>query len=259
MCLILFSYKSHPNYRLILAGNRDEFYDRPTAPSAFWDYAPDLLAGRDLLYGGTWLGITKSGRIAAITNFREPDPQIKDASSRGLLVSNFLRNKENPIDFLQKLTRAADKYSGFNLLLGDHSNLYYYSNRSKNIQNLSPGFYGLSNHLLDTPWPKVEKSKKAFQHILSEEEKFSPEELFNLLADTTRPDDSLLPDTGVGLEWERILSPAFVSSPVYGTRSSTVVFIDREDHVTFMERVFDSGSREMKTTKYELKIHSRKI
>ncbi|HUU49435.1 MAG TPA: NRDE family protein [Nitrospinota bacterium] len=257
MCLILFSYKTHSNYRLILAANRDEFYDRPTAPAAFWDDAPDLLGGRDLRHGGTWLGITKSGRIALVSDFRDPAAKKKDAPSRGLLVSNFLKGQEKPIDYLKKITHKACQYNGFNLILGDKSQLYYYSNRNKKAQEISPGVYGLSNHLLDTPWPKVEKSKKAFTYLLSKKEKISPESIFKILADTTKPDDKSLPNTGVGLERERILSPIFISSPDYGTRSSTILLIDEENHVTFIEKVFDSKSNQPKTKKYEFGIHNK--
>lgn len=257
MCLILFSYKLHPIYRLILAANRDEFYNRPTKEAAFWDDSPDLLGGRDLRHGGTWLGITKSGRIALVSDFRDPLSKKKDAPSRGLLVSNFLRGQEKPIDYLQKLTQEANQYNGFNIILGDNFQLFYYSNRSNTIQNLSPGLYGLSNHLLDTPWPKVERSKKAFKYLLSKKEKISPDAIFKILADTTKPDDKSLPDTGVGLERERILSPIFISSADYGTRSSTILLIDKENHVTFIEKSFDSKTNQPKTTKYEFGIHNK--
>lgn len=256
MCLIFCAYETHPVYRLIIAANRDEFYDRPTAPAAFWDDAPDLLAGRDLKEGGTWLGITGSGRIAALTNYRTPFSQKENAPSRGLIVSNFLRGRETPVEYLEKLARSADKYNDFSIILIDQSQICYFSNHGGQLQNLSPGTYGLSNHLLNTPWPKVERGRKAIEALLSKEEKPSPEAIFNILADRSQPDDKLLPDTGIGLEWERILSPMFIESPVYGTRSSTVLLIDQEDNATFIERVYNSEPNSWKESKYEFKINN---
>jgi uncharacterized protein with NRDE domain len=155
MCLILLSLKSHPTYKLIIAANRDEYYDRPTAQATFWEESPELLAGRDLRAGGTWLGITKKGRIAAITNYRDP-ASIKDhALSRGKLVSNFLLGEKSPVDYLERLDQKADEYNGFSLIVGEKDELYWYSNRGDRPLNLSPGIYGLSNHLLNTPWPQL--------------------------------------------------------------------------------------------------------
>lgn len=256
MCLILFSYKSHPDYPLILAANRDEFFKRPTASADFWHDVPELLGGRDLRHGGTWLGITKKGRIAAVTDYRDPFTQKKDAPSRGLLVSGFLKGKEKPFEYLQRISKEAHRYNGFSLVLGNVSSLYYYSNRNNKIEGLSQGIYGLSNHLLDTPWPKVKKGKEAFRKILSQNKNPSPEALFEILADTKRPEDTLLPDTGVGLERERVLSSIFISTPDYGTRSSTILFIDKENHVTFIERVFHPESKQIKTERHEFKIDS---
>lgn len=258
MCLVFFCYDIHPVYRLIVAANRDEFYDRPTAPAAFWNDAPDLLGGRDLKEGGTWLGITRTGRVAALTNYRDPGSQRKDALSRGQVVNRFLRGREKPLVYLQKLARSANQYNHFSLILGDTSHLYFFSSRGDKIQNLSPGIHGLSNHLLNTPWPKVERGKEAIKALLSKEEKPSPEEIFDILKDRSQADDELLPDTGVGLEWERVLSSIFITSDGYGTRSSTVLMIDREDNVTFIERVFNSEPDLLKATRYEFKIEQRK-
>lgn len=259
MCLIFCAYETHPVYRVVIAANRDEFYDRPTAPAAFWDDAPDLLAGRDLKEGGTWLGITGSGRIAALTNYRTPFYRAsfslkEDVPSRGLIVSNFLRGGGKPVEYIQKLTPGADRYNDFSIILIDQSQICYFSNCGGQLQNLSPGIYGLSNHLLNTPWPKVERGRKALESLLSKNDRPSPEAIFDILADKSRPDDKLLPDTGVGLEWERILSPMFIESPIYGTRSSTVLLIDRENNVTFIERVFNSEPNPWKESRYEFKI-----
>ena len=255
MCLVFFDYNTHPAYRLIVAANRDEFYDRPTAPAVFWDDAPDLLAGRDLKEGGTWLGITRTGRMAALTNYRDPHSQKEDAPSRGMIISNFLRGREEPLDYLQRLAFSADRYNHFSLILGDRFHLYFFSSRGGILRSLSPGIYGLSNHLLNTRWPKVERGKKALEALLLNEERPSSEAIFDILKDKSRADDELLPDTGVGLEWERILSAIFIIGPGYGTRSSTVLMIDREDNATFVERVFDSEPDSPETTRYEFKIN----
>jgi uncharacterized protein with NRDE domain len=251
MCLILLSYCNHPSYGLILAANRDEFYDRPTAPLGFWDKAPHILGGKDLKSGGTWLGITKTGRICAITNFRDPAAQITDAPSRGLLVANYLKGYESPQTYLMKVREERIRYNGFNLIAGDESGIFCFSNRADNIMSLSPGIHGLSNHLLDTPWPKVAKGKKSLEKILSADE-IDCESIFELLSDSNMPDDRDLPDTGVGLEWERILSPLFIKSEIYGTRSSSIVLIGKEK-ITFMERKYfknGSGSMEPETRQF---------
>lgn len=245
MCLILLSYHNHPSYGLILAANRDEFYDRPTDPLGFWDEAPQILGGRDLKSGGTWLGVTKTGRICAITNFRDPAVQISDAPSRGHLVADFLKGTESPQKYLQKVMDEGGRYNGFNLLAGDESGIFFCSNRAKDIIRLSPGLYGLSNHLLDTPWPKVAKGKRCLENILSSNG-IDCESIFELLSDRNIPPDSDLPDTGVGIEWERILSPLFIKSDIYGTRSSSIVLIEKEN-ITFMERTYIiDGSNSMK-------------
>jgi uncharacterized protein with NRDE domain len=254
MCLILFAWKMHPNFPLILAANRDEFYERPSAPAAFWEDAPDLLAGRDLREGGTWLGITRTGRLAALTNYRDPASLKIGAPSRGTLVGDYLRGRDAPEDYLRRIAPGAGRYNGFNLIAGDPHGLFYFSNRGGARERLKPGIHGLSNRLLDTPWPKVEWGKKVLLDLLSEKRGPSPEALFGLLAERTRPPDDRLPDTGVGLEWEKILSPLFIESPVYGTRSSTVLLIDRKGAVIFVERVFDGGKDSGMTTRFDFRL-----
>jgi uncharacterized protein with NRDE domain len=159
MCLILFSFKHHPRYPLVIAANRDEFYNRASSPAAFWDDEPGMLAGKDLVAGGTWFGVTRSGRIAAITNYREPGFHRMDAPSRGALVTGYLRGAEAPEEYLKKLEKEAGRYNGFSLIWGGVRRLYYFSNRSGGFQEMTPGLYGLSNHLLNTAWPKVERGK----------------------------------------------------------------------------------------------------
>jgi uncharacterized protein with NRDE domain len=255
MCLILFAWKRHRNFPLILAANRDEFYDRASAPAGFWDDAPDLLAGRDLRDGGTWLGITRGGRVAALTNYRDPASLKTGAPSRGLLVSDYLRGRESPGAYLDRIASDADRFNGFNLLVGDTDELFCFSNRGAR-ERLQPGIHGLSNHLLDTPWPKVTRGKRALEALLEEEKGMSPETLFALLADRTRPPDDHLPDTGVGLAWERLLSPLFIESPAYGTRSSTVLLIDRKGNVNFIERVFNGAADPSITVRFAFRIVS---
>ncbi|MFP4348000.1 MAG: NRDE family protein [Thermodesulfobacteriota bacterium] len=237
MCLILFSYNHHPDYRLILAANRDEFYDRATAPLAFWADAPGILAGRDRKENGTWMGIDRFGRFAALTNFRDPASLRPDAPSRGALVSDFLRGPVPPRPYLEALQPMADRHNGFNLLVGDGDCLYYFSNRTGEIRKLDPGIYGLSNRFLDTPWPKVESGKQEFERMLSQD-RIETESLFRLLADRTRPPDDKLPNTGVGVELERMLSSRFITGEYYGTRSSSVLLMGRDHRVRFSERTF---------------------
>lgn len=253
MCLILFAWKRDKNFPLVLLANRDEFYDRPTAPAAFWEDARSLLAGRDLRAGGTWLGITGKGRFAALTNYRDPATVKDNAPSRGKLVSDFLQGRQAPEAYLHRLSQRAARYNGFSLLVGNPDELFYFSNRGTQTR-LSPGIYGMSNHLLDTPWPKVERGKQAFRDLLERERRPAPEALLALLADRSRPPDEGLPATGVGLEWERVLSPLFIESPIYGTRSSTVLLIDRRERVTFIERVFNSGPDPWMTSRFDFQI-----
>jgi uncharacterized protein with NRDE domain len=254
MCLLLIALHAHRKYRLILAANRDEFYDRPAAPAHFWEDAPALLAGKDLRGGGTWLGITKKGRIAALTNVRNPSLFKDGAPSRGKLVSSFLEGDESPPKYFDKIGRNAGDFNGFNLIAGDVARLWWYSNWSDGIVEVSSGVHGLSNHFLDTPWPKVSFGKKGLSRLLSQEKDPSPPLLFNLLSDRTRPPDGDLPDTGMGLEWERILSPLFIKSPTYGTRCSTVVIIDNRGGVTFIEKTFHPENEEPTFARYDFEI-----
>jgi len=215
MCLILFSYDNHPKYRLVLAANRDEFYDRSAAPLSYWGDQPGVLAGRDLKSMGTWMGISRSGRFAAITNYREPGRQILDAPSRGHLISDYLIGDAPPTEYLEHLQNRAQQYNGFNLLVGDTRSLYYFSNRRERISQLASGIYGLSNRLLDTRWPKVHHGKKQLGALIDQNINLPEEEILALLQSQDKPSDQELPDTGVGIEWERALSPMFISSPNY--------------------------------------------
>ncbi len=245
MCLILLAWQAHPEYPLILAANRDEFYDRPTAAADFWAERPDILGGRDLQDRGTWLGVTRQGRWAALTNFRDPAAIRPGRPSRGWLVRDFLEGSESPKTCVERLAPRVPEYNPFNLFLGDPDSLFYLSSKGPSGA-VPPGFHGLSNALLDTPWPKIRRGRDAFRRLLEGNPEPDPEALFRLLADMERAPDGDLPETGIGLDWERILSPLFISSPTYGTRSSTVLMTDRRGGITFIERSFqgspDSGA-----------------
>lgn len=242
MCLILLAWRAHPEYPLVFAGNRDEAYERPSAPAEFWPDEPGIYGGRDLEKGGTWLGLTLSGRIAAVTNYRNargaPAPR-----SRGELTAAFLRGTAAPDAYLEAVARRGAEYGGYTLIAGDLERLYCTSNRTPGIQALLPGVHGLSNHLLDTPWPKVKRGKERLSALLSTGEKQLVEKLFEALADRTVAADAELPDTGVGLQRERALSPAFVAGEHYGTRASTVVLVSKRNEVLFAERGFGASGR----------------
>lgn len=252
MCLVLLALDLHPDYRLIVAANRDEFYDRPTVPADFWFDAPSVLAGRDLQAGGTWLGVTRGRRFAAVTNFRQGTREPAASRSRGLLISDFLTGETSGLEYMERVQRDAGLYNGFNLIAGDSSDLFYYSNREGEVRRLPSGVYGLSNHLLDTPWPKVAATKTAFGAILGDGGADLAENLFRLLSNRDRARDDELPSTGVGPEWERLLSSAFIVSPDYGTRSSTVVLMSRTGSTTLIERSFGRGGRPESEVRFEM-------
>lgn len=258
MCLILFGYHAHPKYPLVVAANRDEFYGRPTAPAAFWNDAPHVLAGRDDQAGGTWMGVTKQGQWAAITNYRDPSNRKDDAPSRGALVANYLRELYAPEDYLHHVSTEGAQYNGFNLLVGTSDELMYYSNHGGGIRSLAQGIHGLSNHLLNTGWPKVERGKKKLRALLEGHDTIDPDDVLDLLYDTDKPEDERLPDTGVGLAGERLLSPMFIQGDNYGTRSSTVLLVDQAQHVTFVERTFEEDVVTL-TQQYDFDIAATEV
>ena len=235
MCLIVFAWKQHPEFPLLLAANRDEFYARPALAAAWWEDAPHVYAGKDLEGGGTWMGINKQGRFAAITNIRNGEGKKSGAPSRGNIVADFLRNDISPASYLHELKADAKHYAGFNLIIGDSEELYWFSNETLQAQILQPGVYGLSNGSLDTPWPKVNLAKTQFEKLMQQS---APDQAyFELLTDTTPAPDHSLPQTGVSLEWERLLSSIFIQSDIYGTRVSSLIkcHVDGTTHLT--ERV----------------------
>ncbi|MCC6531469.1 MAG: NRDE family protein [Burkholderiales bacterium] len=237
MCLILFSLGTHPGYRLIIAANRDESYGRPTAPFAFWPEAAQVAAGKDLEGGGTWLGITRRGRWAALTNFRQAGTYRASAPSRGRLVSDYLIGDVPPERYVEQLEPRAHIYNGFNLLLGAGEDVFYCSNRNAQCEQVPAGIHGLSNHLLNTPWPKVEMGKAALRS-LPDSATDPASVLLAALAERRLPPDEDLPDTGVGLAAERVLSPPFIAAESYGTRASTIIAIDASGMVSIAEHRF---------------------
>lgn len=238
MCLIVLSLNEHPEYPLIVAANRDEFYDRKTAPAAFWEDHPEILGGRDLVAYGTWLAMNRNGRVAMVTNYRDLSRQKKDAPSRGELVTDYLLSDLHPLAYMEEVARRGDEYNGFNLIVGNPRELYYYSNYGDGVTAVRPGLHGISNHLLNTPWPKVRKATQTIGGLIRNGVA-DPEPFLDALYDDTTAPDEELPDTGVGLDWERRLSSVFIKSKGYGSRCSTVIQVDRDNRVRFTERVYD--------------------
>lgn len=254
MCLILFAWPAHPRHTLVLAANRDEFHARPTEAARFWVDEPGLLAGRDLQAGGTWLGVTRGGRFAAITNYREPQiPERPLEFSRGHLVRDYLRDESAPAAHAARLLEYGDAYRGYSLLLGDPEELVYVSNRLDAPVAVAPGCHALSNHLLDTDWPKAQFGRSALQQLL-ETDAVDPEALLGLLADSSPVSGKEPPDFDLKLAPELITRLLFIRSPEYGTRSSTVLLIDRDGGVVFVERQFNAEGAAMGTERFEFEI-----
>jgi uncharacterized protein with NRDE domain len=238
MCLILVAWRAHPDYPLVVAANRDEFHARAAAAASWWP-DPAILAGRDLSAGGTWMGVTRDVRFAALTNFRDPARVMNAAPSRGAIVPQTLRHAQSVGQRLEQLQREAAAYNGFNLIFSDGTNLAVFESAVGAGRILGPGVYGLSNHLLDTPWPKVVAAKAALGAALTRLPQEQP--LLELLRDSRQADDAQLPRTGVSPEWERLLSSAFIRAPDYGTRCSSILLLDRNASVLFAEWSWDAA------------------
>ena len=250
MCLIVFAWKAHPAYPLVLAANRDEYFSRPTLPLDYWKDLPDVLGGRDVEKGGSWYATHMDGRWAPVTNFRDGTASRPTAPSRGALVRNYLASATHARDYVSQISGSLAEYPGCNLLIGDDQNLYFVSNRSRGLhraqaQLVSAGIHGLSNDSLDTPWPKVERSKRRMKRLLGSQPEQLSDELFGLLADRSLADEGALPSTGVPLEWEKKLSAPFIISDNYGTRASTVMLVGNDGDVSVQERSFGSGGTEL--------------
>ena len=254
MCLVLIAYKAHPRYPLIIAANRDEFYRRPACPAAFWPDHPNILGGRDLQHGGTWLAIDRQGRIAAVTNYREPSEPKQNLRSRGFLVTDYLFSRDTAQNYLHDLATRARDYDGFNLFAGNAASLFFYSSYVLQPLLLQPGIHGISNGDLDYPWPKVTRGKQSLRTVIENTVNLEPESLFHILQDRSVPADSELPDTGVGQQLERMLAPVFVTGADYGTRSSTVLIVDDQDRVYFAERNFNAAGNQQEAAEFEFLI-----
>ncbi len=251
MCLMVFAWRAHPDYPLVLAANRDEFYLRRTRPAAWWGHAVSVLAGHDEEAGGTWLGITRRGRFAALTNVRAPSERNPHAPSRGTLVLSALQAPELPATWLEANASRMSAYNGFNLLLGDvgpvangetatQPQLDYFTNRNgEPARALAPGVYGLSNAALDTPWPKVTRAVTRFACSIASRVDLEP--LVRLLENRELARDSELPSTGVPYEWERALSSIQIRAHGYGTRTSTVLTVRSDGLTAFFERTYDTA------------------
>jgi len=243
MCLIIFAIDQHPEYPFILAANRDEFFERPTAPVDRWDEY-SIIGGRDLKAGGTWMGVNGKGRLAAVTNYRDPAYMGENALSRGDLPVQYLKNDQSAFEYLNKIAPSSQQYNGFNLLVRDDHATYHFSNVNRKINVIPKGIHGLSNHLLNTPWPKVEKGKSKLQKLILDDE-INDSALFELLMDKQEARDNALPSTGVSYELEKKLSSMFIRTKGYGTRCSTIVLIDQLGNGTIREKTFDESENEI--------------
>lgn len=243
MCVIFTAWRAHPEVTLFIAANRDEYYARPTAPAHWWsDTEPAILAGRDLEAGGTWLGLTRSGRFAALTNYRDPTRVPKQGPSRGSIVPALLESDAPVAVWLERLAAIGPEHNPFSVIFSDRLHLGIYESAVGTGRVLAPGIYGLSNHLLNTPWPKVEALKGG---MLTRRGDFADKATaLALLRDERIAPDEALPRTGVSLEWERLLSSVFVREATYGTRSSTLVRIGVGGRVEFDEWSWDRAGRE---------------
>ncbi|MEC9263376.1 MAG: NRDE family protein [Pseudomonadota bacterium] len=254
MCIIFVAVEQHKDYPLIIAANRDEFYQRPTQPSHWWDEPETILAGKDLQAGGSWMGVHRNGDIAALTNIRNPAREQPQARSRGELVVNYLSRTTSEAQFEQQLSKSREAYNGYNLLYGNVTRLQVYNNHTNRPTPLATGFHGLSNSALNTPWPKVRRGVTRLQEYISTATMLNKDALFNLLQDNTPAAQHELPDTGVPLEWEQRLSSIFIASPEYGTRSSTLLMINQRCEVTWLELEYDHGKKVSPPREFQWKI-----
>lgn len=255
MCMILLAWRAHREFPCVLAANRDEFHDRPSAAADWWPGPAGILAGRDLREGGTWLGVTRGGSFAALTNFRDGRVPRKDAPSRGRLVGEILESARSVPESLDRLKSAAANYNAFNVIFSDGQRLGVFESVRGEGRELGPGVYGLSNDVLDTPWPKVRNAKSRLISALTDPRDESA--ILQLLRDERPAPDADLPRTGVRLEWERLLSSAFVRAPDYGTRCSTVFRVDHAGHACFDEWTWDRAGAEVARNRYRFDVRSQ--
>lgn len=254
MCLITFAYQSHPEYPLILVANRDEFYERPARPAQFWveEGHPDILAGKDLLAKGTWLGLHKNGKWAVLTNYRDIENIKDDAPSRGDLVLNYLKSSMSAKEYATLIKKDDEKYNGFNILIADQEEIIHLSNYSKELTVVEKGIHSLSNALLNTPWYKVRLTKDRLKDKIAQNS-INTDSLFEVLFDKSLAADDDLPKTGLSYDLEKAVSASFIITPNYGTRCTTVLKINQQGEISFSERTFVLGSDEVEyEMNYEL-------
>ena len=245
MCIVTFNQHQHSKYKLIIASNRDEFYERPTAPAHFWGDHPSILAGRDLKEMGTWLGVTKTGRIAILTNFRDLASEQLERKSRGNIAKQFLTSEKEPLALFEQLQQNKMKYNGFNFVGGTIDQLYHYGNNELSITSFKPGTYSVSNGPLNVSWPKTKKAKNMLENYINQDEDIYIDDIFTQLNDRELAPDHELPNTGINFELERNVSSIFIDrEPNYGTKTSTVILVTYENEITFIERTFHHGQYE---------------
>lgn len=262
MCLIICAFQYHRDFPLVIAANRDEFFSRPTRDAGFWQAQDDsntILAGKDLTQGGTWLGISDTGRFAAVTNIRDHGQDGIAEKSRGFLTTDFLRSDLPAREYLETLHGSLDAFAGFNLLVGDHDELFYLNNQDQQIRSLQPGVYGLSNGTLDSPWPKVKRGKDHLKALLDDDVDIETDSLIELMVNTEIAPDHHLPDTGVSLELERLLSASFIANPErgYGTRCSTAIVVNESGSVRFSEQNYASDGAIASRNFYDFPLQKR--
>ncbi len=254
MCLIFLSYKQHKEYPLIILANRDEFYKRPTLAADYWKENPNILAGKDLEGGGTWMGVTKNGYLAMLTNYRDIANIKPNAPTRGKLVSDYLQGEFNPKEYLKALSKTGSSYNGYSLIAGNFNDPWYYSNYGNKIAQLGTGLYGLSNALLDSKWPKVETGKAELAPLLSKTT-LDKEALFNVMTNQQKAEKNNLPNTGLSIEKERAISPRFINTEDYGTRCTTLITVSKEGIVDFTERQYSNGIATREENHYSFRVN----
>lgn len=254
MCLVALALQVHPDYPLVIAANRDEYYARPTDRAGFWQDQPGILGGRDALHGGSWFAVSRDGRFAAVTNIRGDEMEKDAPRSRGLLVSGFLSGTGSMQDYLEQLVEETADYNAFNLLLGTAKEVFFMSSRKRSFQRMEQGIHAVSNGELDEAWPKVIRIRKVLAGLVANGSINEHESLLQALADREQPRDGALPDTGVGEELERLLAPVFIHGDSYGTRASTVFSIDRRGQARFVEKVYDAEGASAGAATFEWQI-----
>lgn len=236
MCIIFLAVRQHEDYPLILLANRDEYRNRPTAPLNYWQESAQILAGKDLQGGGTWLGVNRSGKLAALTNIRNLAMHQPGRVSRGQIIKNYLVKEQNDEEYLTELARTPMHYNPYNLILGTIDHLFAYNNLEQKVETIPSGIHGLSNASLNTPWPKIIRGKQLLEQQIRK--RIDIEALFQIMQDEQRPEEGELPDTGIGLPYERYLSAIFLTAPKYGTRSTSIILMDNNHQIDFYERSY---------------------